>query len=85
MSQQGRAAESMAERVRRKLQLAADELEALLGAVPHPVRGGPDGRLVAQELRQRFGLADHLPLPEALAVAGVLTPDEAEWLVEQST
>ena len=56
----------MARRVRQKLGLSQDELEALFGAVPHPVRGGPDGRKVAAEIRRRFGLPSHLPLGEAL-------------------
>ena len=73
----------MARRVREKLGLQPDELEALLGAVPHPVRGGPDGRLVAQELRGRFRLPDDVPLPQALEEAGVLTAEEAAWLAEE--
>ena len=70
----------IAQTVREKLGLAPDELEALFGAVPHPVRGGPDGRLVAAEIRRRFGLPYHVPLGEALHEKGVLTQAEAAWL-----
>ena len=70
----------LTERIRQKLGLEPDELESLLGAVPHPVRGGPDGRLVAQQLRARFGLPNDVPLPQALQAAGVLTAEEAAWL-----
>ena len=75
----GRAAK-LARSVRQKLGLEPDELEALFGALPHPVRGGPDGRKVAADIRRRFNLPEHLSLGEGLARAGVLTQEEARWL-----
>lgn len=70
----------MARAIRQKLGLQPDELEALFGALPWPVAGGPVGRLVAADIRRRFHLPDDVPLGEALRDAGVLTPEEAAWL-----